>query len=156
MNNRMNVTTQNPNVVLLPVSSGACPQDAKSIADRINAFRNSTLWSYTRQVILGIPDAPYSLEFPIDKVQQLLNSPGCVGMRVYFALEALPVGDLALSNASPKMVKSALSLVLVGHNAQNDDIISLDVTMASANQIACCGTPPPTRIGTTVINFMSL
>lgn len=121
--------------VLLPISSENCPSDPASIKARINAFRQATpLSQYTRQVRNHTPNDPYCFEFPLDKLEQLLRSPGCEGVRLYFALEDGPL-------ANPK---SALSVVMVCYDAAGNDVIDEDPKLLANNAIECCATPPPT------------
>ncbi|WP_375444666.1 hypothetical protein [uncultured Fibrella sp.] len=136
------MTTSSKKTILLPISSD-CPNDPASVAKRIKAFREARpLSNYTRQVKNGTPSAPYCLEFPLEKIKQLIASPGCEGVRVYFILEDFPLDN----------PKSAISLAMVCYDGDRDDIVSLDPQLFPENALECCGSPPPTG-GTKITNL---
>lgn len=122
------------------------------IQTMIEDFRKSPCAHFTHQSRVSHPDAPMYLDFPKDKILEVLGQSSCEGLRIYFAAKN---GDLTKGGSLTLLAVGYESVELENPNITffNDLINRVDFQL---NDVVCCAhnPPPPPPNTNSGVNFI--
>lgn len=122
------------------------------IQTMIEDFRKSPCAHFTHQFRVSHAESPMYLDFPKEKILEVLNQPDCEGLRIYFAAKN---GDLTKGGILTLLAVGYESITLESPSVTifSDLINRIDFEL---NNVICCAhnPPPPPPNTESGINFI--